>query len=272
MTQITQLSCLEEACKRLNLPSRAYDTHHNVLGIMVSGREQMFVKGAVPLGSVSDRMLFNDKEFTYDTCQEILPMPKTKGYFNPEPKKTSQKKYAGNLDINEIVSDIEKEFSYPVVVKMNSGTKSRFVFLCHNHDEIKDAVQSIFEKADNIVLAETCISIKKEYRAIILNGNLELLYEKTPKFFSKEDRKKVQNRLKESEYGLDQELQKKCMELLDPLCSVRNISYAGIDIVEDQGGKLWVLEVNTTPLFDAFITRYGRELLIQMYMKMLRSL
>tara|TARA_B100001540_G_C15761096_1_gene621719 strand:+ start:151 stop:954 length:804 start_codon:yes stop_codon:yes gene_type:complete len=266
MTQLPQISCLYKAVQALSLQTRFYDTNKNVLGIQKGNKEHLFVNSSTPLGTASERGLYNDKEFTHNYLSKDIPMPKMKGYFTPFSKKET---YIIHKTIEDITDNIKKEFSFPVVVKMNRGTKGRFVFLAHNEEQTQHALNEIYTKVDYIALVEEYIDIQKEYRVIILNNTIEFVYEKAPKFFSQKQKQEVRKRSRQT---LPTVIPEHIEQFLSPLLQQKHFSFVGFDIVEDTTGNLALLEVNTNPLFSAFIFRYGEPLLIQMYDKMIRSL
>lgn len=64
-----------------------------------------------------------------------------------------------------------------LVLKNNHGTGGDFVYLAKNRLEAENAAQLIFQKADSMAISPY-YSIDNEYRVILLNGQVKLIYSK----------------------------------------------------------------------------------------------
>jgi glutathione synthase/RimK-type ligase-like ATP-grasp enzyme len=97
--------------------------------------------------------------------------------------KPEHRPYLTAFSIEQIVSKISQWFSFPVIIKQNSGSQGKNVFLCKNVDELYQAVSRVFNRQDKnydyLVLAQEFVKIKKEYRVIYFEGKVELVYEKS---------------------------------------------------------------------------------------------
>ena len=96
-------------------------------------------------------------------------MPKTKSYLSPYcDERYSQ--YIENKTISDIIIDIENNFTYPMIIKKNRGSWGTNVFKVTNKISLEKALLTIFNENSNsydyIALAQSCIDIQNEYRAI----------------------------------------------------------------------------------------------------------
>jgi D-alanine-D-alanine ligase-like ATP-grasp enzyme len=58
---------------------------------------------------------------------------------------------------------------------------------------------------------------------------------------------------------------------LEPVYDRFQINFAGADLLRDKNGKLWLLELNSRPVFSIFIRDNGKEPVVKMYEKMLNT-
>jgi len=70
---------------------------------------------------------------------------------------------------------------HKVVCKANEGTGGNQVFLADNKEECKKVAKKIFEKGSSLAISPY-IEIEKEYRAIVLDGDIKLIYSKERPF------------------------------------------------------------------------------------------
>lgn len=93
------------------------------------------------------------------------------------------------------------------------------------------------------------INIKNEYRVLVLNGK------------SLGCVKKISNKVaKNADQGayFEKAENKKIEELAQKVAKIQKLFFAGVDIIENEDGKLYVLECNRNPQFRAFEEAYLR--------------
>ncbi|NEP58854.1 MAG: ATP-grasp domain-containing protein, partial [Symploca sp. SIO2G7] len=219
---------------------------------------------------------FTDKSYTYQLLKDKISTPKTASFLSP----FCDEKYRAYLEyanIDAIVKEITKIFALPIIIKRNQGFAGNNIFLCQNKEQIKLSIKQIFnvnsKDYDYVVLAQEYIEIVNEYRAIIFNGELLLLYEK-----NKTSAKFVGNLSPLHWEGAkaihitDRKLLSEMEKFIKPIFQEIPLSYAGVDIAIDKNGKFWLIELNSSPNYQIFIRDNGEEILIEMFKKMLKNL
>lgn len=271
---IINLQVLTRVCKELGLPFEIKDDFGNFIEIKKGNKSFYFVYCNTPFNNESSSFISRDKEFSYRIFGKDLNMPKTKAYLNPEANDQYDiyKKYKNQ---NQIIEDIEENFSYPMIVKMNSGSRGNNTFLCHNENEIKIALRNIFnpnsKDYDYVANVQEYINIKKEYRVIWFEKKIVFVYEKVVNGQKKnisplhnDDAKAILIR----EEGILTEIE----NFLSKSKSLSDFDYLGIDLVIDADGQMKLLEINSHPGFSYFVRDNGEEEIKKMYKKMLEIL
>ncbi len=260
---LVQLACLKEACKRLGLTYTEHDQHGNLLSVSTQAGTLYFANFATQFNSGAVEQICRDKEFSYVLLNSVVRMPKTKGYFDPDYTREEYEWYRTFKTKKEIVSDIFKNFSPPVVVKRNSGARGGNVFLCNDEDAVSDALSAIFSKEspeyDYVALTQEHVTTAAEYRAVVFRGEIVLFYAYEPKF-------PISHSMSRLNLDID-----KVAEFLSPIFKILPVEFAGFDIIEDKDGKLYLLEINTRPGFAKYIARYGRSNIEEMYRRILKD-
>lgn len=210
-----------------------------------------------PFISYATSRLLKDKSLTYQLLNKKITMPKQISFFDPNTNQ-EHSEFVKYKDINQILSKIEKEFTYPVIVKKNQGSIGVNVFKCENKNQVAQSLNKIFDKNsrhyDYIALVESYIDIAFEYRVITIQNKIELLYLKdnrNAKFIGNlsplhfEGSKAVDIN--------DKKLFTQFEEFIAPVFDEIDIPYAGFDIAIDSNNKMWLIEVNGSPSFEIYI-------------------
>jgi glutathione synthase/RimK-type ligase-like ATP-grasp enzyme len=268
--------CIRLACERLNIEHRFYDDNDNFIVVYLD-KPYFFINSSTPFNNDGIHKVSKDKEFSYRLLKDCVAMPKTVGFFNPDPIDVDSKIYARQSDIQEIVKNILNNFSLPVMVKMNSGSMGQNVFLCNVETEITTALQKIYDKNsplyDYVAIAQDYIKIKNEYRVIVFEREIMLVYEKdisgarfsgnlSPLHY--EDAKAV--------YVNDETLISKIADFIKPMFDIFDVQFVGLDVVIDENEKMFLLETNVQPGFSYFVKDNGDEKLVDMYEKILKKM
>lgn len=174
--------CLAYACERMNVPYNIVDEFGNFIEIFVNGKRYYFISTRTPLNSESIAAICLNKVNTAKALHGDFPMPKTFGYYDPKGEGENAN-YVSFKTYDEIVDDIRQKFGKKtVVIKMNAGARGINVFKCDSKRAVRSAVKTIFNqkhrKYDFSLLAQEYIDIKNEYRVIIVNSKVHLVYEK----------------------------------------------------------------------------------------------
>jgi len=265
--------CLMAACKNLNIPFRLVDDKTNFVEVQHK-KLYYFVNNAVPINSTTSAYICKDKDFTYRILSPYIRMPKSLAYLDPNCQEKFIE-YLSYFSIDEILKDISGKLDFPLVIKRNAGSQGNNVFLCNNTKEVETNIKEIFNHAskdyDYIALAQEYIPIQQEYRVIILNGKIELVYEKnisdatfigniSPLHFDGAKAITIS----------EPDLIKKLTEFITPIFERFDIKYAGLDIAIDKHNNFFLIELNSKPMFDHFTKDNGMEKIIELYEKILK--
>ncbi|MDR0300165.1 MAG: ATP-grasp domain-containing protein [Streptococcaceae bacterium] len=130
-----------------------------------------------------------------------------------------------------------------LVIKANQGTGGRDVFQISSQTELIPTVESILSKGEFIAISPF-ENIQQEYRVIILNGEIQLIY-------SKQIQEGWKHNLGLGAKPLVIQSNKALEELAKQTALTLNINFASIDIIE-VAGELKVLEVNSGVMMEKF--------------------
>ena len=166
LVKIVKEICAENA---IDFKSFSYDW---ILQLSANGRK-MFIYGyKFPNNNASIEQICNDKSALSDILT-IHKIPHVEHYYFMSP---SNEQYTGeNGDWNRM-----EELLYEhkrIVCKANTGTGGRNVFKVDSQKKLEIAVHSIFSKTRSLCIAPYR-NIKSEYRVIIINSNIGVIYEK----------------------------------------------------------------------------------------------
>jgi len=228
----------------------------------------------MPFNNGSLDTIAKDKDFSYELLSGEIKMPKTKAYLDPN----CDKKYSHYIlknSLEDIVVDIEENFSYPVVVKMNRGHMGIHVYKCKDRDFAIKAFNEIFNKEqqyyDYIVLVQEFVEIKKEYRVIWFKGEIILLYEKVC------DKKNINlspfhNSESKAVLINDKKIKGDIFKFLLKSTNLEKFEYLGIDVVQIKDESFVLIELNSQPAFNFFVRDNGESDLVEMYKKILNNI
>lgn len=267
------IRCLLKACEDLTIP---YQIMHPTKNLVLVNQQHLFTNWATPLISHAIARLLTDKDYTQAIFGDVITMPKTKPYLTPQVEDT----YAEHLifkSISAIVEDIEDNFTYPLIIKRNSGTHGQHVFIASNSKEAQHALQTIFNEKDKhwdfIALVQEYIKPTAEFRLIALAGQLELTYLKDiSKAEYRDNLSPLHWQNSRSVLIKDPKQLNRFSEFISPIFSKLPLAYCGLDVIEDCEGKLYLIEINGSPGFDLFTRDNGDEAVVDLYKKILKVL
>ena len=270
------LLCLQKACESLGIDYKIHHPSENIIEVIINRKSFLFTNWATPFNTHSNAQFNRDKDYFYTFFRDIVKMPKTRSYFNPhcDPK---YEKFLVQKSIAEIISDIEANFNYPMIIKKNRGTWGINVFKISEKHKLEKALLDIYNKFsssfDYIALAQEYLDIKFEYRVIFYKGKLQFCYKKdidnatyignlSP--FHHEGAKVV--------LETDKDFLDRIQSFCSPVFEKLDINYCGIDIVVDKQDVMWLLETNSSPGYDNII-RFGYEsIVVELYQTILKDL
>jgi glutathione synthase/RimK-type ligase-like ATP-grasp enzyme len=249
--------CVAQACENLGIPYVIHDEYGNFIEVQTP-EKMFFVNFTTPWNDTGSSKLCADKEFTYRLLAPHINMPTTKAFFDPH---FSQKKYALykiQSDLQQIIADIESQFKFPLIIKMNSGSKKRNVFLCDNTKKVQKALRSIYNKKsplyDYIAVAQTYIDIREEYRVVIFRGQILIAYTKHNPIV---------------DIVKNPQLLQKITDFITPIFTHTQVQFAGLDIAIDSSSIMFFIEMNSCPGFDSLARHHGENIVVKLYEKML---
>src|SRR3989344_2226561 len=180
-SQYVNIHCAALAAEKLGYPVRYHDQNKNFLEITTPVGPKLFINTTAPVNSADLTRLAEDKEFSYKYLSPHIRLPKTIGYFDPGAQ-VKFENYKTHHSQAEIIQDILANFTLPLMVKMNTGSQGRNVFKCADEDEVQRALKKIYNKRslnyDYVALAQEFVPIQKEYRVVVLNNEIQFIYEK----------------------------------------------------------------------------------------------
>ena len=169
-----------------------------------------------------------------------------------------------------------------LIVKSKNGTCGTEVFKVDNPVDLFDKVDFLLNKNTPICLSPY-YNIKSEYRVIILNNEVKLMYGKkrpiligdgkktilellqefNPNYYSK------QSNLDNLEMNLNRvlDINQKLESMALVVTSKLNIKFASVDIIETFDNELLILEANSGVMMDNFmkLNKNGREIAKSIY-------
>ncbi|MEG4503564.1 alpha-L-glutamate ligase [Microcoleus sp. F6_B4] len=273
---LTNIEILLAACDELNIPYEILHPSQNLIRIKHRGENYYFVNYMMPFNSASIAQIFKDKEYTYQLLNGKIKTPRTLGFVSPYCE-DKYKKYLSFPDIESIALEVNKNFSFPVILKRNRGAGGNNVFLCESIEQIKEALEIIFnvnsKNYDYVALAQEYIEIVREYRAIFCKEKLVLLYEKD------KSQAEFAGNLSplhwegaKAKHIINPNLMSEIEDFVKPVFAEMAINYAGFDIALDKKGQYWLIEINSTPNYDIFMRDNDRQIVVTMFKGILDSL
>lgn len=273
-------SVINELCQEMNIKLEKLSFGW-ILKLSKDGENRYIIENRFDINPEAAGKIACDKYATYEVLKsQNVPVIEHKIIFNP-PKR---KRYMDYKEVWETVKNELSEDEY-VVVKPNYGSEGIGVYLCHNFNEVKKSIETLFGMQNSISLCPY-YNIKKEYRVFYLDGKVYLIYGKTKpyvigngkdtlgelikklnlpsKSVVKENLKLLNLKYipKENEkieiswkHNLSGGAEPEVLEpgkLYDEIKALAikagkamNIKFATIDIIETKKGELYVLEINS---------------------------
>ena len=272
---LTNIAILLEACRELNIPYEILHPSQNLIRIRHGGEDYFFVNYMTAFDSGSLAQIFKDKEYTYQLLKHQINTPKTLSFVSPHCEDKYQK-YLSFPDIESIVLEVNKNFAFPVIIKRNRGSGGNNVFLCQSGEQIKAALEIIFnvnsKDYDYVALAQEYIEIEHEYRAVFCKEKLVLLYEKD------KSQAEFAGNLSplhwegaKAKHIINPKLMSEIEDFVKPVFAEIAINYAGLDIAQDTKGVYWLIEINSSPNYDIFVRDNDRQIAVKMFKDILEN-
>ena len=274
MKPLLHTKCLQQAAEILGLSLVQIDRAGVVNKVLVNNAWYYFISSAVPINSDTDARLCADKAYTYDILSSYISMPRTQVFLDPYHPKYGY--FSPYKSWDEIQKSIVQNFSFPLIIKRNSGSEGDHVYRCLSQNDAEHALSQIFNQKhpeyDHVLLAQEYIAAHKEYRVICLDREVALAYEKntqaaeftgnlSPLHWPGSKAIKVTDSSKLQAF----------QSFLAPIFAQWPVRYVGADVIEDQAGKLWLIELNARPGYEHFIADNGEADIVELYAQILRK-
>lgn len=138
------------------------------------------------LNSATAKMIAGDKSATSDLLQAAnIATVEHRLFLNP-----TMIKYVGNVGNWQNILAYFNENNKHIVCKPVNGTGGNGVFLVKTITALEQAIHELFSKYRNICLSPF-YEIKKEYRAVILDNEVQLVYQKNIPFVTADGSKSI---------------------------------------------------------------------------------
>jgi len=272
MTTATKL--ITQVCDELNLKHSFVDGDQVFLCIHFSKKDYFIINNKLGLVNDVDAFIAKDKAYQYQLLYKHLSMPLTKLYVDPD---SDYADCAQFKNIKNIVQNITDSFSFPLIIKRNTGSMGDHVFRCQTKKEVQQTISKIFDQRnksyDHVLLAQENIDIDKEYRVIVYKEKVVFLYEKdisNAKFIGNLSPLHWEN--SKSIIVSDEKVKARIEQFVKKMFKVWPISYAGLDIVKDKQGKFCLIEVNAAPTFAEFCKHSNPNYIKDLYRLVLSDL
>ncbi len=270
------IDCISKAAAELGIKTRIYDRHGDFIALLIGSRELLFTKHTVPALSAVEAAVCKDKEYSYLLLKDAVAQPKTIGFLDPsvEPK---YERYICERSLEEITDRVETEFSYPLILKRNKGSQGDRVFLVRSRNGLLRRLRTIYNhrspRYDYIALAQERIKIAREYRVVVVAGQVALVYAKeTAGAVYEGNLSPLHWRGSKAVKITDPEILKSIQTFLAPALKKFPLSWAGFDVASDQNNKLWLIEVNARPGFSRYVEHNGTADIEALYRTLLEYL
>lgn len=224
----------------------------------------------------------DDKYATSELCKLLnIPVVDEEIFY----KETNKKKYAEGKNTYEALLKYFNENNQDVVLKLTDGTCGKDVFHIEDTENLEKAYKEIMMTNDTIC-ASPYYDVENEYRAIVLNGEVKLLYKKVrpivvgdgqstiaellkefnPYYFKNYENDVVLREGEEYKYGwkfnlaagslpsfdIENEIKEEVTDFAVNTAKQLNMGFCSVDVIKCDD-KYRVMEVNTGVMMNRFI-------------------
>ena len=266
------LACLAKACANLDVRIESASEDGNLVCIRPQGRGPVyFLRNRHPFNDYVAARLAEDKAYQYELFARAgIPVPETMVVFNPFADERFSR-YRTHASVDAVVEDVERRFSYPVVVKRNTGSLAQGVFLEGDRRALKKRLRTLFENSgylDNLTLVQEHIN-GPEYRIVAARDELLLAYEKVSESPCR-DLNPLHGPTGIARRVDAPELIDALSRLTAGLSDVIDLGFYAIDVIRSPAG-FRVIEINPNPMCYFYNLHNGRSDFVSIYERMIRE-
>lgn len=254
------LECVQKAAQQLGWPFSFVDKDKVLLEVQTPTQPLRFLHNKNPFNNFISARICQDKSLQHQLyIQNQIPTPKTFIFHNPNQKQAFQI-YSQYDSTHEIISQIESQLDYPLIIKKNISSLSKDVHYIAATDDLKSILNNYFQSQDPVIILAQEFVIGEEYRLVQLNGDLLLAYNKNNHKFTKQP-------LTPPQKVIDQQILDKFQKITEQIHQSLQINFAGIDLIIDEKDQIRVLETNPNPACFYYNKYNGSEDFIQIYLQ-----
>lgn len=264
---LESLVCLKKACQNLGVELTPASEDGNVVRIIRKQRPIYFLRNRHPFNDYVAGRLAEDKGYQYELFRQAgLQVPYTLMAFNPLADARFDR-YQTHGSVEAIVDDVERQFTYPVVVKRNRASMALGVYLETDRTGLESRLRHLCEdgaRFDNVLLIQTFVE-GPEYRIVASGDRLMLAYEKVTEPEEKAgDLNPLHQRGGKAVRVKNPALLQTLSELPRGIGKVMDLGFYAIDVIHSRE-ELHILEINPNPICHFYNAHNGREDFVKIY-------
>lgn len=296
---------LDEICKELNIEYE-YLSKDWVIKLKKDNKTRFITGYKFDLNNHALGNIFDDKYALYEVLKnENIPIIEHNILYSNE----NQSHYAIDCNDISIIKEYFKSHNSKIVIKSNTGNSGKEVYLINNVNDIEPILNELFINNYSISYCPFYEALR-EYRIIVLNNNIKLIYQKIKPIVVGDGKKTIKellldfnyfyfkdiylddtfNRIlpKDEKYEYDWKfnLSKGAIaELVDNKEKIEyltnivksitekiDIGFASIDIIEVKDNRYYVMEINSGVTMKKVIYTIGPEIVKSIYKEAIAEL
>lgn len=274
---------IKEICQELNI-KYTYLSKDWIVKLEYNNKVKYLAGNKFDLNPHALGLVMDDKYAFYDTLKNLnLPVCLHHIFYAPNNKYS----YAIGCNTYEEIFKYFDLYHHDIVVKINNGSLGMDVYHIEDKDTLIKTLDKLFIKNYSISICPY-YHIKNEYRTIILNNEIKLIYKKISPTVTGDGLHSIKELLQKFNFSyfkdiqlpdtilkkgeiytydwhfnlsrgsiattsIDPKLKSKITDLALTVAKKTGIVFASIDIIETTGGKLLVLEANSGVTIDKAI-------------------
>lgn len=271
----TTIDSVQKAAQSLGISVKKIGDNDVFIELSNGKKVMHMIANNTGLNSEIVKQICLDKAYTYVLLKELVNQPQTVVYIDPNPPEL-YKQFASTLSYDQIADEIKNTFSFPIIIKPNSGSQGGHVFKCSSDAELIQAITTVYDKMsllyDHVLIAQPSILIQREFRVVVYKQDIQFVYEKD--ITTAEYQGNISPLHWNNSHSVlisDEILLDRIQNFIHPIFSKIPLVYAGLDIVIDQQDKMWLLEINSQPGFTYFVTDNGDTQVVKLFETVLKD-